>query len=161
MPAYKVVEITEGGRDKQNDPPNWFRHKVLLQNADGMQKTVGYYQPRSKPMFSVGQTIQGEIKDNERNPSWDPELTWLDAPASGGRGGGGGYSGRRPEDPKRMASIAMQHSQDTALRMVQFALENAMLKPAEGEDLWNFLRTHIATETDRFYFQVKKAQAET
>jgi len=148
MPTYTVKAVEQSGQGGEGDRA-WTRQKLTLQNEAGATKDVSLFCNRFTPVPKVGDTLTGDIKPNERNPEWLPELH---LPRKGGGGGG-----PRPEDPKRMASIAMQHSQDTALRMVTWALENGLLKPPENERYEWFLQ-FVLTHADGLYSQVKKAQ---
>lgn len=128
MPTYTVKAIEETKRD---DNGNWSRHKATLENDRGQTKDVSIFVTKangSPP--KAGDKVDGEIVPNEKNPSWLPEFK---LPR---RGAGGGFSGPRPEDPKKTAGIRRMHCQKLALELVKLGLETALIeKPNNFGDL--------------------------
>ena len=155
MPAYTVRAVEQSANGGEGDRV-WTRQKLLLENQAGQQKEVSLFCNRFTPVPKVGDVLEGDVQPNEKNPAWLPELK---LPRKGGGGGGG----PRPEDPKRMASIAMQHSQDTALRMVTWALENGLIKQGPGGEEMNLgaLAEFVRVQASIFYLQVQDAQAKS
>jgi len=151
MPSYTVKavkQIANGGEAGKE----WTRQKVRLIGPESEMTDATLFCNRFTPVPKEGDTLDGTIEPAKQE-GWLPELK---LPRKGGGGFQGG--GPRPEDPKRMASIAMQHSQDTAWRIVQFALENNLLQPEPGKQPMQWLCETVAYRAEQVYQQVKEAQ---
>ena len=114
MPQYKITAVSQAAQGGEGDR-KWTRQTLTLQNNAGATKDVSLFCNRFTPVPKVGDTIEGEVKPNEKNPNWLPELHLPK------RGGG---PQKRVEDPATRASIAMQASQKVAVDLAKFAFEN-------------------------------------
>lgn len=156
MKVLAVKEVASGSSEKGP----WTRQKIRLEKPDEPNGFVDgqLFCHKFQPVPNVGDELDVREIKQPANPAWLPEIV---VQKKGGPGGGGGP---RPEDPKRMASIAMQHSQDAAWRIVETALTLGLLEKTEagrivlrGDGLTD-LQALTRTVANDVYAQVQEAQ---
>jgi hypothetical protein len=154
MTMMKVLAVKQVGQSAEGHEKPWTRQKVRLEDPGNDKGFVDgqLFCNKFTPVPKEGDELDVKQIKQPDNPAWLPEI---ELNRKGGFGGGG-FQGPRPEDPKRMASIAMQHSQDTALRMVTWALENGLVKDQTIDFRW--FQMAIADNAQLLYAQVKGAQ---
>jgi hypothetical protein len=153
----KVLAVKQVGESKPDADKPWTRQKVRLEDAGSDKGFIDgqLFCNRFTPVPKEGDELDVKQIKQPDNPAWLPEI---ELNRKGGFGGGG-FQGPRPEDPKRMASIAMQHSQEWAWHIVQWAIENAVLKMPEEEKVrFSWLSVQVHEQATRMYRQVKAVQ---
>lgn len=149
MPVYMVKAVRQTAEGEGKSGP-WTRQKVRLQPTDTENAAftdATMFCNKFTPVPKEGDTLDGDIEPAERE-GWLPNFK----PA---RKGGGFGGGPRPEDPKRMASIAMQSSQKLAWEVVRFSLEHGLLK---FENPYDEMLSELKHRSAEIYAQVKGAQ---
>jgi hypothetical protein len=147
--TYKVKAVKQL-KDGTGDKGPYTVQKIRLENpqAENGITDVELFVPGTAPIPTEGSQLEGDIGDPFK-PGGLPQFKR--ARKQGGFGGFGG--GPRPEDPKKMASIAMQHSQSLAWEIVRFALENNLFKPPEAS--YDAVRDEVAA-TSRWLYRMTK-----
>lgn len=138
--SYLITAVAPNPREKQLDKGTFKSWRMTIRDHQGEQTVnVEWFRKADSPAPAVGQVIEGSIDTTGKfGPKW----------VAAKKGGpGGGWSGGRPEDPKRSAAILRQHSQHMALLYMQ-ATDT---RPESWGDFWKLV--------DRFDEDVEKARA--
>ena len=161
-----VEEIKTSSGHSSRGP--WTAYRVRMLTDDGQTSWVGF--GFDQPGFTVGQHITFDAQDSDKGLKFvqgsgqitatPPERPTPQQSSSGGggggnRGGGGGYK----NDPKRQASIIMQHSQEMAIRTLDSFLAHdgvvhttAKAKPNQAKRFHEFVAL-LDKFTVKFYHE--------
>ena len=127
---YKVLAARETKR-KITEHGAFVEYMLSL---EGVEEEAAWFTKDTMPLPAPGSTLTGEIEPGPYGPKFKK------AGGAGGGGGGGRPYKPRPDDAPevfaaRQASIARQHSQDMALRILELAQTSGQTSLAICEEL--------------------------
>jgi hypothetical protein len=127
--SFRILGVDPNVRDVQLTHGMFKSYRMELGTPQNERVAAEWLRKASSPAPQVGELIEGYLQP-PKDQRFPPSFKQAQKQA-------GGFSGPRPEDPKRAAAIQRMHSQKVALEAIRLAAEIGVIeKPADSAALF-------------------------
>lgn len=129
MSQFTVVEIVSAER-KDGDKGKSLTEKLRLRDETGQVIEAELWRPGEPPASTVNQVYEGTVRVD---PKWGPKLD-IPRQSNGGKGGGGGWKGRSPEELAQDRELRMLNNRSIEAQVaLKAAVELTVGLSAQGK----------------------------